>query len=691
MSAVKVLFSGAIEGDLPGLFKKVEAVNKKNGPFEALFCVGQFFGPGDDTAEPNDALVAYVTGEGSIPVPTYFIGGFGAGSSTILTALPAAKAPLKYLGRSGVTTINGLNVAFLDGVYNHPVFTGKAPQPPPAPTPGGRDSASCPHYTKDDVALLKSQLQALQGEVDVLLTCEWPRGLTTGIQGPLPEGYRPASSGSNVVSELVALARPRYHIAGGEALHYARPPFSHRDLGAGIRVTRFVGLAPAGHPGKAKSLHALGLVPAAVMEPESLSLAPEGCAPSPFELRQAKREQEEMAAGGEFNRWQQQPGAKKQRRDGGGGGAGGPGPQALAGRPDVPRDPVCTVAVRNVPWVASEEDIAAFFGQAGQVVNVWRGTNKTDGRVQGVTQVQFASREEAERALQLHNCDFNGRQVAVEPSRAGTSNAGRRTGEGGAGGGGGDGKPVDGCWFCLGSVAADTELVASVGEEVYLAVDKGPITSEHVLLVPIDHHPASVALSPTCFAEMERYLSALRSMFASLGRELVAFERHLSLRSKGGNHCHINVIGVPPAAAARAGEAFRAAAARAGFPQLELLPPPTRGSGPEELQRALLQAVGGEPDTEYFLALLPDGSRLVRPLARGERWPMALGREVFAELAGVPERASWKQCSSSPEEERQRVDRFKQLFKPYDVMAGEGGEGGEAGAMEADGAGEGVR
>lgn len=44
MAAAKVLFSGAVEGDLPGLFKKVETVNKKNGPFEALFCVGQFFG-----------------------------------------------------------------------------------------------------------------------------------------------------------------------------------------------------------------------------------------------------------------------------------------------------------------------------------------------------------------------------------------------------------------------------------------------------------------------------------------------------------------------------------------------------------------------------------------------------------------------------------------------------------------------
>lgn len=44
MTAVKVLFSGAVEGDLHGVLKKVEAINKKNGPFDALFCVGQTFG-----------------------------------------------------------------------------------------------------------------------------------------------------------------------------------------------------------------------------------------------------------------------------------------------------------------------------------------------------------------------------------------------------------------------------------------------------------------------------------------------------------------------------------------------------------------------------------------------------------------------------------------------------------------------
>eukprot|EP00798_Chlamydomonas_sp_ICE-L_P008737 gene8737-33599_t len=116
------------------------------------------------------------------------------------------------------------------------------------------------------------------------------------------------------------------------------------------------------------------------------------------------------------------------------------------------------------------------------------------------------------------------------------------------------GQAVENCWFCLGSQAADVGLVASVGEEAYIAVDKGAINDSHVLVVPIEHYPSSAALKPETFIEVEKYLSALRSCYASQGRELIAFERFLALRKSGGNHCHINVIGVPKAAADRAKE-----------------------------------------------------------------------------------------------------------------------------------------
>lgn len=60
-------------------------------------------------------------------------------------------------------------------------------------------------------------------------------------------------------------------------------------------------------------------------------------------------------------------------------------------------------------------------------------------------------------------------------------------------------------------------------------------------------------------------MSALRSCFAAQGLELVGFERYLRLRGKGGNHCHINLIGIPKAAASRALPVFQQYAQKAGL------------------------------------------------------------------------------------------------------------------------------
>ena len=53
------------------------------------------------------------------------------------------------------------------------------------------------------------------------------------------------------------------------------------------------------------------------------------------------------------------------------------------------------------------------------------------------------------------------------------------------------------------------------GEECYVVLDKGPIVDSHVLVLPVEHYPSQLSLSASSFAEMERYLSALRSCFAS--------------------------------------------------------------------------------------------------------------------------------------------------------------------------------
>lgn len=54
-------------------------------------------------------------------------------------------------------------------------------------------------------------------------------------------GFNPQFAG-NAPAELAQLARPRYHIAGGQSIFFTRLPYANPDLGAGPRATRFIGL-----------------------------------------------------------------------------------------------------------------------------------------------------------------------------------------------------------------------------------------------------------------------------------------------------------------------------------------------------------------------------------------------------------------------------------------------------------------
>ncbi len=262
----------------------------------------------------------------------------------------------------------------------------------------------------------------------------------------------------------------------------------------------------------------------------------------------------------------------------------------------------------------------------------------------------------------------------------------------------------------------------TTGEECYLAVDKGPVDPTHVLLLPIEHYPSLVSLPQQTFDEAQRYLQALQTAYAAQGKQMIAFERYASMKKMGGNHCHINVVGVDAAGAARArqvcvggmiitiNEALRCVfvaasqcSIRIGLydpyntttqkthccsllwpynqychpttsPQVfeakgrdngfsfQHLPP---AAGPA--MRAQLRAVVG--DGEYLLALLPgDQGMLVHPILRGVRLSLQLGREALAELVGDPVKADWKACVVGVEEEKARTAAFKTFFAPYDIM-----------------------
>lgn len=62
--------------------------------------------------------------------------------------------------------------------------------------------------------------------------------------------------------------------------------------------------------------------------------------------------------------------------------------------------------------------------------------------------------------------------------------------------------------------------------QCYLAMAKGGLTPDHMLILPIGHYQSVVELSSEVVVEMEKYKSALKSFYKSKGERCVLFERN---------------------------------------------------------------------------------------------------------------------------------------------------------------------
>ena len=71
----------------------------------------------------------------------------------------------------------------------------------------------------------------------------------------------------------------------------------------------------------------------------------------------------------------------------------------------------------------------------------------------------------------------------------------------------------------------ETHLVASIGEETYVAMAKGPLGPSHVLVLPIVHKRCTLELSESEDKEVAAYLGALRKRCEAHGEVLLVFER----------------------------------------------------------------------------------------------------------------------------------------------------------------------
>ncbi|KAK8291838.1 hypothetical protein V6Z12_D06G084000 [Gossypium hirsutum] len=272
MASPRILLCGDVLGRLNQLFKRVNSVNKSAGPFDALFCVGQFF---PDEPDRLDELMDYVEGRAQVPLPTYFIGDYGVGAPKVLSAVSRNSANqgfkmdgfkvcdnLFWLKGSGMFTFHGLSVAYLSGRQ----------------LSNGQQFGT---YSQIDIDTLRAFAEE-PGIVDFFLSNEWPSGITNrATASDIPAGISDSSGSDSTVSQLVAEIKPRYHIAGTKGAYYAREPYCNVDA---VHVTRFLGLASVGNKEKQKFLHALSPTPSSTMAAAEISAKPPNTTLSPYTL-----------------------------------------------------------------------------------------------------------------------------------------------------------------------------------------------------------------------------------------------------------------------------------------------------------------------------------------------------------------------------------------------------------------------
>ncbi|XP_017736299.1 PREDICTED: CWF19-like protein 1 isoform X2 [Rhinopithecus bieti] len=211
-------------------------------------------------------------------------------------------------------------------------------------------------------------------------------------------------------------------------------------------------------------------------------------------------------------------------------------------------------------------------------------------------------------------------------------------------------QPPGPCWFCLASPEVEKHLVVSIGTHCYLALAKGGLSDDHVLILPIGHYQSVVELSAEVVEEVEKYKATLRQFFKSRGKRCVVFERNYK-----SHHLQLQVIPVPVSCCAT-DDIKDAFITQAQEQQIELLEIPEHSDIKQIAQ----------PGTAYFYVELDTGEKLFHRIKKN--FPLQFGREVLASEAilNIPGKSDWRQCQISKEDEETLARRFRKDFEPYD-------------------------
>ncbi|CAJ2649880.1 unnamed protein product [Trifolium pratense] len=590
--APRILLCGDVFGRLNQLFKRVSSVNKSAGPFDALLCVGQFF---PDSPELLDEFMAYIEGGSHIPLPTYFIGDYGVAAPKILLAASKDSANRGFK-MEGLKVCD--NLFWLKGSGKFNLFGLSVTYL------SGRKSSNVQQfgtYSEDDVDALRAIAEE-PGVVDLFLTNEWPSGVTNGAAASdIPAGFSDSTGSDSTISELVQEIKPRYHIAGSKGIHYAREPYSNVDA---VHITRFIGLASVGNRDKQKFIHAISPTPASTMSSTEIAMKTTNTTLSPYTSAEEKASPKDTVkrpsdGSSDSQHWRYDVSQKRQKYDTG--------------------DKLCFKFTSSGSC------------PRGETCNFRHDTDATEHCLRGVC-FEFLNKGKCDKGP---DCRF--RHSLQDEGPDTRSNRSRE------------------CWFCLSSPNVESHLIISIGEHYYLALAKGPLVEDHVLIIPVEHMPNTLSLSSESDAELLRFQNSLKRYFKNQEKEVIFFE----WASVRGFHANLQVIPIASSKAVMVEKAFNLAAQKLEFKFVT-----KKFDSISDGRKFLKTQIDG--NSSLFYAEIPGGTILLHHVEEKDTFPAQFGREVLAGLLNMADNADWRNRKHNKDEELKIVEDFKNRFQEYD-------------------------
>lgn len=205
---------------------------------------------------------------------------------------------------------------------------------------------------------------------------------------------------------------------------------------------------------------------------------------------------------------------------------------------------------------------------------------------------------------------------------------------------------TDGCWFCLSNPDVEKHLIVSVGDESYIALAKGGITPNHVLIVPIDHVSSVFTSYKKLELEATKFKKALMDRFKD--ETMIFWERSMvGTYNHNKLHAHLQAIPIPSNQGENVKQIIEDIAESGGFEIVHL-------TGNVKV------------NFPYVQIEVPNvGNFLIKSDKRGTGL-LQFGRKVVATLIGEPQKEDWKNCTAPKEEEEKNAEEFKSAFKEYD-------------------------